>query len=306
LGDPEPKPARPRYGDHRVGDCVAAAQCGDAMAQAGVDNPERDGSLTRWLAHLLRWSSRASSASRPPETARYGSHPEQVADLWMPDGPGPHPVVVSIHGGYFRRQYRRDIHDPLARALVGSGLAVLNIEYRRVGTGGSWDHTTEDVMTAISWLSERRTRRGGLGDEVSLVGHSAGGYLALWAATHPDVHFVVGLSAVSDLADCARGGYDGGSVAAWLGAAPDSDPARYAHADLLGQLPTRATTWLVHGDADRTVPLHQSTRYVDRALQAGDVSSLRVLPGEGHFGVIDPRSPAFAAWHDPLVERMRG
>jgi len=275
------------------------------MAATGVDNSERDGSITRWLSHLLRWSSRAA-LTRPPETARYGSHPEQVADLWLPDGTGPHPVVVSIHGGYFRRQYRRDLHDPLARALVASGLAVLNIEYRRVGTGGSFDHTTEDVMTAISWLAERRSSRGGLGEEVSVVGHSAGGYLALSAATHPDVDVVVALSAVSDLADCARGGYDGGAISAWLGASPDQDPARYAHADLLRQLPTGATTWLLHGDADRSVPAHQSTRYVDRASQAGDPSTLHLLPGEGHFGVIDPRSPAFAAWHQPLVERMRG
>lgn len=242
---------------------------------------------------------------------RYGSHPEQVADLWLPGPPRrgtpgvspPYPVVVSIHGGYFQKRYRRDLHDPLSRRLMASGLAVLNVEYRRSRTGGSLERTTDDVMSAISWLQSRsRDWRPG----VSVVGHSAGGYLALWAASHPSVDLAVGLAATSDLVDCVNGGYDGGAVAAWLGARPKDDPTRYAQADLLRRLPTGATTWLVHGDGDQTVPLHQSTRYVERASQEGDASTLEVLAGEGHFSVIDPGTPAFATWHDRLVERVVG
>jgi acetyl esterase/lipase len=259
---------------------------------------------------LLRRLGSGSGLGRAPETVRYGSHPEQVADLWLPrpprrgaEGVVPHPVVVSIHGGYFRKQYRRDLHDPLARRLVASGLAVLNVEYRRAGAGGSLERTTDDVMAAISWL---QSRPGDWRPGVSVVGHSAGGYLALWAASHPLVDLAVGLSAASDLVDCVNGNYDGGSVAAWLGARPVDDPDRYANADLLRRLPTGATTWLVHGDDDRTVPVHQSTRYVERARQEGDASTLEVLAGEGHFGVIDPATPAFAAWHDRLVRRVLG
>ena len=242
---------------------------------------------------------------------RYGSHPEQVADLWMPGpvrrprpgvGP-PYPVVVSIHGGYFQRQYRRDLHDPLCRHLVAAGLAVLNVEYRRSRTDGSLERTTDDVMSAISWLGSRSAHwRPG----VSVVGHSAGGYLALWAASHPSVDLAVGLAAVSDLVDCVNGGYDGGAVATWLGSRPKDDPARYAQADLLRRLPTGTATWLVHGDNDLTVPLHQSTRYVERARQEGDASTLSVLAGGDHFAVIDPGSVAFASWYDRLVERVLG
>lgn len=232
------------------------------------------------------------------ETIRYGAGSEQVADLWLPDGPGPHHVVVSIHGGYFQQPYRRSLHDPIARALADSGLGVLNIEYRRARTGGSLETTTDDVMAAISWLG---TRRGDLRPGAAVVGHSAGGYLALWAASHPDVDVVVALAAASDLADCVTGRYDGGAVAAWLGATPTSAPDVYARADLISRLPTGATTYLVHGTLDRTVPLHQSERYVERARAAGDDATLVALSGQGHFGVIDPADPAYATWRALLT-----
>jgi dipeptidyl aminopeptidase/acylaminoacyl peptidase len=256
-------------------------------------DPDRGGSLTGWLSNLLSWSSKSAKAPRPPETVRYGSHPDQVADLWLPEGPGPYAVVVSIHGGYFARRYRRDLHDPMARRLATAGLAVLNVEYRRAKTGGTLANTTDDVMSAISAL---RLSRHDLRDAVCVVGHSAGGYLALWAASHPDVELVVGLAAAADLVDCTQGRYDGGAVAEWLGATPAQDPELYRRSDLLVRLPTTSSTRLVHGTADRTVPIHQSQRYVDRASQVGDDSSLVALEGEGHFGVIDPRDPAFDTW----------
>lgn len=253
-------------------------------------------------------AARDPAPPRGPSTVRYGADPDQVADLWLPTASGPegaaasgHPVVVSIHGGYFQAKYRRDLHDPLSRRLAESGLAVLNIEYRRAGRAGSLEQTTDDVMAAITWLvsDSGRWKPG-----VSVVGHSAGGYLALWAASHPAVDLVIALAAASDLADCVGGGYDGGAVVAWLGARPEQDPARYEQADLARRLPTGATTWLVHGDADDTVPFEQSTRYAQQARQAGDDSLLQILPGQGHFGVIEPGSPAFEYWHRKLVERL--
>ncbi len=234
-------------------------------------------------------------------TVRYGPHAEQVADLWLPDGPGPHRVVVSVHGGYFQEPYRRDLHEPLARALVASGLAVLNIEYRRARPGGSLEATTDDVMAAISWPS---TRPAELAPGVAVVGHSAGGYLALWAASHDAVELVVALAAASDLADCVTGRYDGGAVASWLGATPAGDPELYRRADLRRRLPTGAATVLVHGTLDRTVPLHQSERYVEQASRAGDDVMLVALDGAGHFGVIEPADPSFQTWQALLVDRL--
>jgi acetyl esterase/lipase len=243
-----------------------------------------------------------SRPARANETVGYGAHREQVGDLWLPAGPGPHRVVVSIHGGYFAQTYRRDLHEPLARALVASGLAVLNIEYRRARTGGSLEATTDDVMAAISWLSRRPAD---LAPGVAVVGHSAGGYLALWAASHPAVELVVALAAASDLADCVTGRYDGGAVAAWLGATPAGDPELYQRSELRRRLPTGAATYLVHGTLDRTVPLHQSERYVEQACRAGDSAMLVALEGAGHFAVIEPADPAFKTWQALLVDRLR-
>ncbi len=235
-------------------------------------------------------------AATPARTLRYGPHREQVADLWLPAGPGPHPTVVSVHGGYFQAAHGRDLHDPMAHRLVGAGIAVLNVEYRRANAGGSFHETTQDVLAAVDLLGsvpDVRLRRG-----VAAVGHSAGGYLALWAAAHPDVELVVALAAASDLPDCVRGGYDGGGVAHWMGATPDADPDRYERADLRSRLPTATATWLVHGTADPLVPVAQSVRYARAARSAGDETHLVLLDGEGHFTVIEPGAPAFERWFD--------
>jgi acetyl esterase/lipase len=239
----------------------------------------------------------------PDRQLRYGPDREQVADLWLPAGPGPFRVVVSLHGGYFQAGYGRDLHDPMARLLTGCGLAVLNPEYRRAGAGGSFRQSTADVLAAVSLLDSLRAA----GDlpvapGVAVVGHSAGGYLALWAARHRDVELVVGLAAVSDLVGIVRGGDDSGSVAAWMQASPGSDPARCAAADLAAALPTRTRTVLVRGTADRTVPPAQSARYCALARAAGDPCDLVLLDGEGHFSVIEPGTAAFSTWLAVVTE----
>lgn len=233
----------------------------------------------------------------PDRQLRYGAHREQVADLWLPAGPGPYRVVVSVHGGYFQAAYRRDLHEPMARLLTGHGMAVLNVEYRRAGAGGSFEETTADVMAAVDLLEVLRAAHAlPVLPGAAVVGHSAGGYLALWAARHRDVELVVGLAAVSDLVDTSRGGYDSGSVAAWMGAPPWSDPGRYATADLMASLPTGTRTTLVHGTADQTVPSEQSVRYCEQATAAGDRCDLLLLHGEGHFSLIEPGTAAVRTW----------
>jgi acetyl esterase/lipase len=82
-------------------------------------------------------------------------------------------------------------------------------------------------------------------------------------------------------------------------------PATYAAADLLARLPTGTTTWLVHGDQDNLVPPRQSVRYAERARAASDDSTVFLLAGQGHFGVIDPADPAFASWSARLVAWAR-
>ena len=236
------------------------------------------------------------SSSRPRGRCAYGSSPEQVADLWLPDGARDAPVVASIHGGYFAEPFRRDLHDPIVRELVHRGFAVWNIEYRRAGTGG-FAETTGDIWAAVDALPAHLGRSPG---PLAVFGHSAGGYLAEWLAPHPAVDVVIPLAAASDLAGVVRAGWDDGAVADWLGAGPDADPDLYEATDLVSRLPAGATHVLLHGTADQVVGVEQSRRLVAAIRKSGDPGTLVELPGAGHYGFLDPRDTAFGVLVDHL------
>src|SRR3954464_13514876 len=140
-----------------------------------------------------------------PERHRYGPHRYNRADLWLPRGDDPHPVVVVVHGGYWQATYGKAIMKPVCADLVRRGVAAWNIEYRRLGRGqgGGWPATFDDVAAAIDHLASAADGRVDLGS-VAAVGHSAGGHLALWAASRRDarvpIRRVAAQAAVCDLA----------------------------------------------------------------------------------------------------------
>jgi acetyl esterase/lipase len=216
---------------------------------------------------------------------RYGDHPEQVADLVLPDGADPEApqrCVVLIHGGLWREHFRRDLMAPLAEDLAARGRATWNVEYRRLDCGGGWPQTVDDVRAAVDHLR-------GLGHEPSAaVGHSAGGHLALLLADR--VPAVVGQAAITDieLGIELRLGDDGTVVGRFAEGAPldELSPIRRA--------PLRVPVLLVHGTADGDVPAVFSERF---AARGGDVT-LRLRDGEGHFEHLDPRS---GAWEDVVA-----
>ncbi|HXG77248.1 MAG TPA: hypothetical protein VNJ53_11815, partial [Gaiellaceae bacterium] len=110
----------------------------------------------------------------------YGPDPSQVAEAFLPAGHGPHPVVVVVHGGYWRARYDRSLMEALCEDLAAHGLAAWNLEYRRVGAGGGWPATLADVAAGVDALA-------GLDAPLDLarvaaVGHSADGHLTFWAA----------------------------------------------------------------------------------------------------------------------------
>jgi dipeptidyl aminopeptidase/acylaminoacyl peptidase len=249
------------------------------------------GPLARLLDELDAW---AREHGGPAGTVRYGSHESQELELRLPPGPGPHPVAVVLHGGFWRPAFTRGHTQALAVALTQAGWATANVEYRRLGPG-AWRPMHDDVLAARRSLD-------GHGAPLDLartvaVGHSAGGQLALWLAAQGAVSGAVALAAVSDLGAAARAGLGQDAVAELLGGGPDDVPEAYAATDPARRLPLGVPTLLVHGTEDDRVPLRLARAYAERARAAGDDCRLLELPGGGHFDPIDPRSP-----HRPALE----
>jgi len=229
-----------------------------------------------------------------PERSAYGEDAAQWGELTRPAGAS-RGVVAVIHGGFWRQQYVASLGAPLAADLAARGWTAWNVEYRRVGGGGGVPETLDDVAAALDHLATLDV------DTSTLVtlGHSAGGHLAIWAASRTrfdrwaggvEVTHVVSQAGVVDLAQGAADRLGNGAVQAFVGGEPSDVPRAYELADPTPQLPLTQPVWCVHARDDDTVPFSQSEDYVARATGA----TLVEVDG-GHFGVIDPTSSAWAA-----------
>jgi acetyl esterase/lipase len=258
------------------------------------------------------------AAPRPDFVLRYGPGREHVADLRLPagggittpgQGPGA-PLIVLLHGGFWRAAYDRAHAGPLASALAQAGYAVCVPEYRRTGQrGGGWPGTFDDVAAAVDTLPGLAAEAApGQVDPaaVLLAGHSAGGHLALWAASRnrlpadtawhratSPVRGVVALAAVSDLAAGAERDLGRGAAVKLMDGGPERHPGRYAQADPARLVPAPVPVRLVHGELDDVVPCAMSLDYAARAARAGWEVACDALPGFGHFEVIDPLTGAW-------------
>lgn len=282
---------------------------------------------------------RAAATGRdyPPELARltatgggrfsvvrYGAAPDQFGELWPAAGHGPHAVVALVHGGYWRSRYRLDVMHALAADLQRRGLTAWNLEYRRVGTpGGGWPGTLEDVAAAFDVLADLAApHRLDLG-RVAVVGHSAGGQLALWLAGRarlasggamavpggpPRVApaVVVALAGVCDLVAANRRRLSDNAVAGLLGGDHEQWPDRYRIASPTALVPLGVRQILVHGAADTSVPFEISADHQAAASAAGDDCTLLELSGVDHFALIDPGSMAWEATIRALGEALAG
>lgn len=254
----------------------------------------------------------------PGRAHRYGAeHRSQAAELHLPRGRGPHPVVVLIHGGSWSTGVSKIVMRPIARALVRSGYAVWNIEYRRMGgdEGGGWPATFADVAAAVDHLAELHAPLDL--QRVTIYGHSAGGHLALWAASRgalpldapgaaPRVRASAAISAAgaNDLAQCAHETPDG-AVAALMGGSPDAHPDRYALGDPIALVPVAIPVLVIHGVEDRTVSVRRSRNYAQAARARGaSVEEIEIEPPHGtHRSHAFPSSASFAAVRDWLARR---
>ncbi|OPG14610.1 S9 family peptidase [Microbispora sp. GKU 823] len=241
-------------------------------------------------------------AAPPDRVIRYGDHPDQIIDVRQ-DGDRPDaPVVVLLHGGFWQAAYDRCHTRPMADELARNGYVVCTPEYRRIGQpGGGHPGTFDDVAAAVDAVLADPPTGGG----VVLAGHSAGGHLALWSAlrhrlpatsrwqARPRIRGCVALAPIADLGRAIELGLGDGAgrelLADRLGLLADTDPMR-----LLPSGP--GTLVLVHGTADRLVPVELSRRFA-----AGEPSATLIeLEGAGHFGLIEPLSRSWPAVLDAI------
>jgi dipeptidyl aminopeptidase/acylaminoacyl peptidase len=235
--------------------------------------------------------------SEPPPKANarfaYGEGPQQFGDVWLAPGGMRAPLVLAIHGGFWKARYDLTHLGHACHALAQAGFAVFSIEYRRVGNGGGVPQTLEDLLLAAGSLARLASLQPIDPDRTLVVGHSAGGQLALWIAKEHPFRGVVALAPVTDLARASELKLGGGAADAFVGGPALDRPGEVAEASPIARLPIRARQVLIHGDEDPDVPFAFSEQYVTRARELGDDAQLERLHGMGHFEVIDPKS---AAW----------
>jgi dipeptidyl aminopeptidase/acylaminoacyl peptidase len=240
-----------------------------------------------------------SSGRRPDASVNrlpYGRHPEQflITIAGPYDG---RPSVLLVHGGFWRPEKDAASLLPAAQALAARGLGVASIEYRNVESGGGWPVCADDVTAAVAtyW-----SRTGADPATTVLVGHSAGGHLALVAAAGLDgLGAVVGLAAVSDLVAARDQDLGDGAVRGLLGAGAEDDELLWSASPLHQGLP-RCPVHLIHGAADQAVPVEQSLRLAAALARRGHPHDLEVIADARHMHLVNVERPAWSV----VAERL--
>jgi len=247
----------------------------------------------------------------PTRHVAYGDAPSQFAELFLPAGAGPFPLVALIHGGCWTRAFGGIAQmRNMAGALVAQGVAVWNIEYRRYDEeGGGYPGMYRDVATAMDGLRALAPQHGLDLARVVLVGHSAGGHLAQWAASRArlprssalyvaealPVRAVISLGGLADLRNeaalikrsCER------EMAQLAGVASAARPDIFSDTSPAELLPCGVRTVLIHGEFDDISPLRAGRDYARRAQAAGDQAEVVVLPGASHYDEVAASSPSW-------------
>ena len=269
----------------------------------------------------LAWSVLSAMPQPPPgQRLAYGPAPQQFGELRLPAGAGPHPVVVLIHGGCWLSQFSLEYFSHLAAGLTDAGYATWSIEYRRIGDpDGGWPGTFLDAGAAIDHLQT-------LGDSqpldlarVAVLGHSAGGQMALWAATRDDPHgplpadaplpvrAVVGIAPITDLAAYRVGPEHSchAAVDRGMGGTPATVGDRYAAVSPMDRLPLRVPVLLISGGQDEIVAPESVEAFAHAAMLENDPVQLRVVAGEGHFDAVLPGGRSWDMLLDFLGASLR-
>ena len=225
--------------------------------------------------------------SLPPipanERVRYGNEPSQFFDLFLPPDKTSG-AAIMIHGGFWRTRYDLQHASHLCAALAREGIATASLEYRRIGeSGGGWPGSYEDVLAAFDAAQKQ------LGDRIVVLGHSAGGHLALRLAADRNPSGIVALAPVADLTQACQLNLSNGAVVEFLGGTPKAIPERYADADPRHHA-SSVQRCLIHGEQDDIVPVALSLSYLKaRGTDKPDIALIKLKHAD-HFDLIDPES----------------
>jgi acetyl esterase/lipase len=246
----------------------------------------------------------------------YGDDPNQIGELRLPPGSGPFPVVVLIHGGCWLPQAPRYLA-AMGEELKKDGIATWNIEYRRIGqAGGGWPGTYLDVGRAIDHLRTIAPRYHLDLDRTAVLGHSAGGHLAMWAATRRRlgrenaVYVADPINMAGTIDMSANIGHmeekcRGPVVTSLMGGTVSAVSDRYRTVSAQTHLPLGVSQVLIWGDHEDFVPQPLVEQYVDAARRAGDRARLIVVPAAGHFETASPFTAAWAAVREAIKAALQ-
>lgn len=259
---------------------------------------------------LMTWPDLQSRPQPVPDrTLSYGDDPLQIVDLWLPEGDGPHPVILMIHGGCWETATaERDIMNWAAGDLRQWGLAVWNIEYRGVDRGGGWPETYKDVAAAADMLAQQGAALGLDLGHIVAIGHSAGGHLALWLANRPAlprsdelrgddpiiIDSVISLGGIPDLAfQSSNDGHGCGTASAMAMMGPDlsrCSPPMMA--------PGTARQIQLNAIEDPIAPPAYAEAYAAALAEQGVEIDCHVVSGEGHVELV---TPGTESWQQALT-----
>jgi acetyl esterase/lipase len=245
----------------------------------------------------------------PPADAHiaYGTDPNQFGEIRLPKSKGPFPLVMNIHGGFWRAKYGLAHAGHLCAALTAKGLATWNVEYRRAGNpGGGWPGTFEDIRNAYRFVSQLAKRYSLDTAKVLGIGHSAGGQLVLCLAAHePSLKRVVSLAGVVDLQQAWELHLSDNAVVEFLGGKLSEVSEHYREADPMQlSVPHSTAQWLIHGAKDDIVPAYFSRNYAQEKKQRGEDVHYLEISTAGHFDLIDPRSNAWPRVENTVMHEV--
>ena len=289
---------------------IALAAC--AVGQTPNEQSANGGNGTA-SARLMTWPDLLERPRPTPNASvHYGSDPLQVADVWLPEGNGLHPVALMVHGGCWQTEIAdRTIMNWIADDLRRRGIAVWNIDYRGVDRpGGGYPGTFQDVAAAADALRVHAAEYHLDASRVVAIGHSAGGHLALWLAGRPrlpadsplhsasplPIAEAISLGGLPDLEEAARSENGcGNEVIARISG------GRFAETSVPRLAPLRVPQVLINGRQDRIIPTAYAEGYAGPMRAAGDDVRVRMLDSTGHVELIAPGTAAWAA----AVEELR-